>query len=158
MQDTFTRGRLTAQLGIRCDQNHDEALAGIDRREPARHGQWLPQWLPAISFPGADPGVTFNNFSPRLGLTYDVTGNGKTLAQANYARYYGQVGTAASRRTINPVAQTVSAIPWIDANGDKFAQAERNRRQREPDRLGWPATGRRPTRPTRSRPTRSIRT
>ena len=36
----------------------------------------LPAQLPAINFPGADPGVKFNNFSPRLGFTYDVTGTG----------------------------------------------------------------------------------
>jgi hypothetical protein len=82
-----------------------------------------PTWLPAINFNGADPGAKFNNFSPRLGLTYDLQGNGKTLARANYAMYYGQVGTGAVASTINPVGSTTLRYPWTDLNGDKVAQA-----------------------------------
>ena len=67
--------------------------------------------------------MKFNNFSPRLGLTYDLQGNGKTLARANYARYYGQVGTGAVASTINPVGSTTLRYPWVDLNGDKIAQA-----------------------------------
>ena len=67
----------------------------------------------------------FNNFSPRLGFTYDVNGNGKTIARANYARYYGQVGTGGIASQINPVDATTCAIPWNDANGDKFARRTR---------------------------------
>src|SRR5205823_10815228 len=78
-------------------------------------------WLPAISFPGADPGVTFNDFSPRVGLTYDLQGTGKTIARANYARYYGQVGLGGIASEINPVAATGIRYPWIDANGNKTA-------------------------------------
>ena len=36
-------------------------------------------------------------------MTYDLQGNGKTLAQANYARYFGQVGTGGISGQINPV-------------------------------------------------------
>ena len=43
--------------------------------------------LPAVDFAGADPGIKFNNFSPRLGLTYDLTGDGKTVVHGNYAMY-----------------------------------------------------------------------
>ena len=67
--------------------------------------------------------MKFNNFSPRLGFTYDLQGNGKTLARANYARYYGQVGTGGIASTINPVGSTTLRYPWIDLNGDKFVQA-----------------------------------
>ena len=40
------------------------------------------QWLPAINFPGADPGIVFNNFSPRLGLTYDFSGAGNEFGMS----------------------------------------------------------------------------
>jgi hypothetical protein len=123
IQDTFTRGRVTAQLGIRWDQNHDEALAGSIGANPLGMGNGTVQWLPGINFTGADPGVTFNDISPRLGLTYDLTGNGKTLAKANYARYYGQVGIGGIASTINPVGSTTLRYPWVDANNDKVAQA-----------------------------------
>jgi hypothetical protein len=67
--------------------------------------------------------VKFNNWSPRIGFTYDLQGNGKTLARANYARYYGQVGTGGIASTINPVGSTTLRYPWVDLNGDRVAQA-----------------------------------
>jgi len=118
VQDTFTRGRMTAQLGVRYDRNHDIAEAATIGANPL-----AGPWLPAINFTGADPGVTFNNFSPRLGITYDLQGNGKTLVRANYAFYYGQVGLGGIASEINPVASTGLRYPWVDANGDKLAQA-----------------------------------
>jgi hypothetical protein len=118
LQDTVTHGRATLQLGIRYDYNHDTALAASIVANPLS-----TQWLPSINFNGADPGAKFNNFSPRLGLTYDLQGTGKTLARANYAMYYGQVGTGAIASTINPVGTTTLRYPWVDLNGDKSAQA-----------------------------------
>ncbi|HKB13288.1 MAG TPA: TonB-dependent receptor, partial [Vicinamibacterales bacterium] len=118
VQDTFTKGRVTAQLGVRYDRNHDKAQASTIGANPL-----AGPWLPAIDFPGADPGAVFNDFSPRLGLTYDLSGNGKTLARANYARYYGQVGLGGVASEINPVSATGLRYPWIDANGNKSADA-----------------------------------
>jgi hypothetical protein len=118
VQDTYTHNRLTAQIGVRYDFNHDQALASSVDTNPM-----VPQLLPGIVFPGADPGVKFNNFSPRLGFTYDLTGTGKTLAKVNYAMYWGQVGTGGISSQINPVTRVSVRYPWIDLNGDKFVQA-----------------------------------
>jgi hypothetical protein len=118
VQDTVTHGRVTMQLGIRYDRNHDQAQASSIAANPLS-----TQWLPAINFNGADPKVIFNDFSPRVGFTYDLTSNGKTIARANYARYFGQVGTAGVSGTVNPVGSTTLRYPWIDANGDRVAQA-----------------------------------
>ena len=118
LQDTFTHKRLTTQMGIRYDRNHDVALAARVEANPI-----LPDWLPAAGYDGADPGVIFNNFSPRIGFTYDVNANGKTLARANFARYYGQVGTGSIASQLNPVNAAFVRFPWNDANGDKFIQA-----------------------------------
>jgi hypothetical protein len=117
-QDTYTHGRVTAQLGLRYDFNHDQALAAGVAANPL-----VPTWLPAVAFPGADPHVKFNNFSPRLGLTYDLKGDGKTIARANYAMYWGQVGDGAVAGQINPVSSVSVRYPWVDLNGDKAAQA-----------------------------------
>jgi hypothetical protein len=118
VQDTYSRGRLTAQLGVRWDRNHDRVLAAGIAANPLGG-----PWLPAINFPGADPKVIFNDFSPRVGFTYDLQGTGRTIARANFARYYGQVGNGGIASTVNPVGQTTLRYPWIDANGDKVAQA-----------------------------------
>jgi hypothetical protein len=109
---------MTLQAGVRYDRMSDKALAASIVANPLS-----PQWLPAINFPGADPGVTWNVFSPRLGLTYDVQGNGKTVARANYSRYYSQLGNGNIASEINPVAQTTLRYPWTDLNGDRVAQA-----------------------------------
>ncbi|HEY2153747.1 MAG TPA: hypothetical protein VGH34_23280, partial [Vicinamibacterales bacterium] len=118
VQDTITHNKLTMQLGIRYDQNHDTALASAVPASPI-----VPTLLPAINFPGVDPGIVFHNFSPRLGFTYDLQGNGKTLVRANYASYWGQVGTGAIASQINPVAAVTARYAWVDANHDKIVQA-----------------------------------
>jgi outer membrane receptor protein involved in Fe transport len=37
--------------------------------------------------------LTFTNWSPRVGLSYDFAGDGKTVAHASYGRYYEKVPT-----------------------------------------------------------------
>ena len=37
--------------------------------------------------------LDFHNFSPRVGLSYDMTGKGTTVASASYGRYYDKVPT-----------------------------------------------------------------
>jgi hypothetical protein len=118
VQDTLTRGRATFQLGLRYDYNHEKALGASIAANPI-----LPEWLPAITFNGADPKVRFHDLSPRVGMTYDIQGNGKTVAHANFARYFGQVGTGGISGQINPVTAASVRFPWNDANGDKFIQA-----------------------------------
>jgi hypothetical protein len=115
-QDTITHGRVNMQLGVRYDHNKDTAQAATIAANPL-----AGPWLPALDFQGADPGVAFNDFSPRVGLTYDVSGNGRTIARANYARYYGQVGNGGVANTVNPVASTTLRYPWIDANNNGSA-------------------------------------
>ena len=48
--------------------------------------------MPAIEFPGIDSGVVWNDISPRLGFTYDLSGTGKSLVRGSYSMYFGQMG------------------------------------------------------------------
>jgi hypothetical protein len=118
VQDTVTRGKVTLQLGVRYDYNHDQALAAGVAASPI-----VPAMLPALSFDGVDPGIKYNNFSPRLGMTYNITGDGKTIARVNYASYWGQVGTGAVAGQVNPVTAVSIRYKWADLNHDKFVQA-----------------------------------
>jgi hypothetical protein len=117
-QDTITHNRLTMQLGVRYDHNHDQTLSSSIVANPI-----LPNWLPAISFPGTDPKVILNNVSPRVGFTYDLRGTGRSLVRANYALYWGQVGTGAIASQVNPLTAAFIRFPWTDANGDRTIQA-----------------------------------
>ncbi len=117
LNDSFRRGRFTFNLGLRFDYQDDEAR---DANVPAN--PILPDLLPALSFSGADSGASYTNLSPRLGVTWDVGGNGKTVLKANAARYYGLgIYTAG---TISPTGQTTLRYPWSDLNGDRFVQRE----------------------------------
>jgi hypothetical protein len=117
-QDTYTHGHLTVNAGIRYDKNHDQALAADVAANPLK-----PDWLPAVSFGGVDPGIVYNNFAPRIGFTYDLLGDGKTLVKANYGLYFGQVGNGLISGQINPVSRVSARYAWTDDNHDKFVQA-----------------------------------
>jgi Carboxypeptidase regulatory-like domain/TonB-dependent Receptor Plug Domain len=117
-QDTITRGRATIQLGLRYDYISDKAEASSIVANPL-----AGPWLPGIDFPGADPGVAFNNFSPRFGFTYDLTGNGRTILRASYGRAFGQVGNAGIAGAVNPVGTTTLRYPWTDLNKNGSAEA-----------------------------------
>jgi hypothetical protein len=117
VQDTITKNKLTMQLGLRYDQNHDQALASGVAASPL-----TPTILPAIAFAGIDPGIVFHNFSPRVGFTYDVSGDGKTLVRANYATYWGQVGNGGVASQLNPVTAVTLRYGWLDANHDTVVQ------------------------------------
>ncbi len=115
-QDSYKRGRMTLNGGIRFDRQNDEALASHVDANPL-----IPQLLPAVDFAGADSGVTFFDWSPRLGVTWDLTGDGKTVVKSNYAVYWGTgITTAAS---VNPVSEVQLRYPSADVNGDRFIQA-----------------------------------
>jgi hypothetical protein len=118
LQDTFTRDKLTFKAGIRWDRQDDAANASSVPAHP-----FAPQWLPAVTFNGADSNVVWNDFSPRLGLTYDLTGHGKTVLNASWATYYGQMGPGTLAGILNPVTEAVIGFPWTDTNADKVVQA-----------------------------------
>ena len=128
------RIRSAERVGLRAGHVHAQPLHGADRRPlrlQPRSGAGLgrrrePAGAAAAArgyLPGADPGVAFHNVSPRLGLTYDLSGSGKTLVKANYAIYFGQVGTAGVSGQVNPVSRVSVRYPWVDLNGDRFVQA-----------------------------------
>ncbi len=144
LQDSYSRKKVTLNLGLRYDYQTDYANPA-DVAANAFYGQ--PTWkgvicsnpadqqtcvtytgapfnqLPAISFKGADAGVAFKNLSPRIGFTYDLTGNGRNVVKFNYARYVGQIGTGDMSSTYNTVVSTLIRYPWVDVNGDQFVQA-----------------------------------
>src|SRR5262249_9996303 len=84
ISDSYKKGRATINGGLRFDRQFDVA---VEAQIPAN--RITPDLLPALSFSHADSGVIYNNLSPRVGVTYDLRGNGKTILKANTGRYWG---------------------------------------------------------------------
>ncbi len=116
--DTISRDRVTIDLGVRFDRQDGEALPSDTAANPA-----FPAVVPGISFAGYKTPFTWNNFSPRAGITYALDAERKMVARASYSRYAGQLNTG-TVGVMNPSSVAGSATyRWVDANGDHFAQA-----------------------------------
>jgi hypothetical protein len=114
--DTFTKGRLTLNLGARFDHQKYANLATSVEGNPA-----LPNLVPGLAYPGGGTGADWNTISPRVGLTYALNDSRKTILRASYARYAGQLPLGDVTYD-NPLGYTYIAYGWNDLNGDHFAQ------------------------------------
>ena len=79
--------RLTLNLGLRWDKDFNLNGGAIEANARAF------QELAAIHSPWASHTPTNENkdFSPRIGLAWDLTGSGKHVVRAGYGLYYGQI-------------------------------------------------------------------
>lgn len=112
LNDAFTIGRLTLNLGLRLDREDS-----INNDVSVKASKVAPDLLPALTYTGVDPDVTFLTFSPRIGFTYDLTGDGKTILRGNVARYGAQQG-AWLAYWISTSTSAYAAYSWSDINGD----------------------------------------
>jgi len=116
--DTIAMNRVTLDLGVRFDRQDGEALPSETLANPA-----FPALVPGIVFAGYKTPFTWNNFSPRAGVTYAIDENRKTVARASFSRYAGQLNTG-TVGVLNPSSTAGSATyRWTDLNADHFAQA-----------------------------------
>ena len=58
--------------------------------------------------------LTRNNLAPRIGLAYDLFGNGKTAAKAFYGRYYAIYGN--NFTSLNPGGANYATYQFLDQN------------------------------------------
>ena len=116
--DTLRKNRFTIDVGARYDRQWGEALPSQIAGNPA-----FPAQVPGLTFAGYGSPFTWNNISPRAGVTYALDQSGRTVARAAYSRYAGQLDTS-TIGFVNPSSVAGSATyRWIDANGDHLAQA-----------------------------------
>jgi hypothetical protein len=67
--------------------------------------------------------VLFNHLVPRIGGSYDLTGDGRTVLKANWGRFYFNPGVNLAD-AVNPnTANQYSDHAWHDLNGDRVYQA-----------------------------------
>src|SRR3954447_19794714 len=114
LQDTWTIKRMTVNAGLRWDYLNNSVGA-----QDAPGGTWIgPRHFDALS-----DVPNFNDLSPRLGVAYDLFGNGKTALKATLSRYV-QTSTVSTARLLNPLNTSVNAATrsWVDGNNDGIPQ------------------------------------
>jgi hypothetical protein len=118
-QDTWTIKRLTVNAGLRWDYLNNKVGA-----QDAPGSTWIgPRHFDALS-----DVPNFKDLSPRVGVAYDLFGNGKTAVKGTISRYV-QTSTVGFARLLNPLNTSVNSAtrPWNDAvalggNGDGIPQ------------------------------------
>ena len=109
-QDQWTIRRVTLNLGIRLDH--------INAYDPEVH-------LPPVRFVGARDFAAVTNvpnwydLSPRLGMAWDLFGDGKTAVKTSLGRYVVGMTNNISN-AVNPINASVNSTTrsWSDRNGD----------------------------------------
>jgi hypothetical protein len=110
VQDQWTLNRLTANVGLRYDYLHAWVPA---QTRPAGY------FTPSYSFDMLDNVPKWRDISPRLGIAYDLFGNGKTAVKASFGRYVAAESLSIAQAT-NPVNAIVinATRTWSDPNFD----------------------------------------
>ncbi len=78
-------------------------------------------WVPARDFAAQDNIINWKTVSPRLGVAWDVFGDGRTAVKGGVSRYDRQEGVT----LVQPLNQrniAYQTCPWTDTNGDLTVQ------------------------------------
>ena len=121
VQDTLTVGNLTANVGLRFDKQEGEVfdvtVPGVPGFETLPDGTPL---LPAATSQGFEAPFDWSDISPRLGLTYALGNERKTLVRASFARFAEQLrqGYIYFNAPLAPGNYSYAYFNYNDANGD----------------------------------------
>lgn len=112
VQDEWTRSRLTVQSALRYEHAWSYFPAG-------KSGLMAdsPWGGPAFTLP-AGTGARYHDVAPRLGLAYDLFGDGRTAVKVRLGQYWESANNDSVFAIGNPsttYAETVSR-PWTDGN------------------------------------------
>jgi hypothetical protein len=111
VQDQWTLGRMTVQGALR----YDHAWSYYPAQQIG-----ATRFLPTpLMFPETKGVLGYDDISPRMGMTYDVFGTGKTALKFNAGRYLEAAvngnGNYSELRPVSRVATSVTRT-WTDAN------------------------------------------
>ena len=113
IQDQWTRSRVTVQAALRYEHAWSffpEGKSGL--LEDSVFGG------AAYTLPGADGVKGYHDIAPRMGLAYDVFGNGKTAIKMNLSKYWQSANNEGNYTTANVAATfaQTTARSWNDGN------------------------------------------
>jgi hypothetical protein len=119
-QDQWTVGRMTLQGAIRYDRAWSWAPA--DGNGTTGTSRFNPK---PIGFDRTVSVSGYNDITPRLGLAYDLSGNGKTAVKVNLGKYVEAATSDVIYSSNNPAARIVTRVGsgvgsaargWTDGN------------------------------------------
>ncbi len=114
--DAITMDRLTVNVGLRWDRQAASITGATAPANPL-----APDILPSITASAADNVIVYNAVVPRLGATYALGTDRKTLLRASYAQFADQLDSNA------PFSLSLSTIPY-----DSVRVLPGGRRQQRP--------------------------
>ena len=106
--DTWAVGKLTVNAGIR----YDRYLGGIPEQKQLA-GTTGPVSIGAETIPSQDF-YTWNEFAPRIGVVYDLRGDGKTVIKGNYGLYWHNPGVGVGTAANPNIANKQATYTWND--------------------------------------------
>ena len=123
--DQITTGRLTLNLGVRWDRQISNLGASSVPGNPFNDFLLAQTGLDMLGPLTAEPKsavTTWNSITPRVGLTYALDENRKTIARASYAMFASQL-LATRGYTVSQIPGTPTGsgyVYWLgyDLNGD----------------------------------------
>lgn len=112
LQDTLTAGRLTANIGLRY-----EVAEGANKASSVPAVVFAGETaIPGATFPGDDGGgVKWQTLLPRLGLTWSLGEERRTLLRANYSRFAEQLPQGYISG-VNPTGTAILGGEFNDTN------------------------------------------
>jgi hypothetical protein len=121
LQDQYTRGRLTLSGALRWDRA--SSYAPVDGNGVSMTSKFNAAPISIEKTTGVD---AYNDLTPRVGVAYDLFGNGKTALKLRWGRYLGFASNDPPFTSTNPAATLVASVSrnWTDTNNNKVVDCD----------------------------------
>jgi hypothetical protein len=127
LQDTVSTGRFNFLLGVRYDRQTpsiNQSTCQTVNSNPV-WGQYfdsavataLKAFMPGMTTPNIKPNYRWNVISPRLGITYDLFGTGKTILKLSGSMYGDFMGTGSTSYAFTPYGVFGATMTWYWLDG-----------------------------------------
>ncbi len=123
-QDQWTIDRWTINMGVRIDHLYGFSPAQMQPDDPNPVNPWgdfprVNPWLPSRTFEAREGTPNWWDINPRVGVAYDLFGDGRTALKFSLGRYVAKIGTEITNAN-NPIVRSVNSTnrSWNDANGN----------------------------------------